>query len=167
MDRFSTAISSPKLFEKAVDPLAIFLYALKAPETKRQYPRRFKVFLDFLKLEGTFEEQAKQFLVKARRNPQWVQDNFMQFIAFQIGRARRKEIAESIISNYYKVLQSEYQPEASIQTSKDQIPLSHFSAEKKIITENKIDVYTLTSSQVNESPQSFIQETSQSYIVLI
>jgi integrase len=41
-------------------------------------------------------------LVKARTNPQWAQDNFMQFIAFQIGRARRKEIAESTISNYYK-----------------------------------------------------------------
>jgi integrase len=88
--------------EEQQDPLSIFLYALKAPETKRQYPRRFKVFLDFLKLKGTFEEQAKQFLVKTRTNPQWAQDNFMQFIAFQIGRARRKEIAESTISNYYK-----------------------------------------------------------------
>jgi integrase len=90
------------LTEVQQDPLSMFLYALKAPETKRQYPRRFKVFLDFLKLEGTFEEQVKQFLVKARTNPQWAQDNFMQFVAFQIGRARRKEIAESTISNYYK-----------------------------------------------------------------
>jgi hypothetical protein len=45
--------------EEQQDPLAMFLYALKAPETKRQYPRRFKVFLDFLHLEGTFEEQIK------------------------------------------------------------------------------------------------------------
>jgi integrase len=84
------------------DPLVMFLYALKAPETKRQYPRRFKVFLDFLNLEGTFEEQTKQFLMKARTNHQWAQDNFMQFIAFQIQRANHKEIAESTISNYYK-----------------------------------------------------------------
>jgi len=28
------------------DPLSVFLYALKAPETRRQYPRRLKVFLD-------------------------------------------------------------------------------------------------------------------------
>jgi hypothetical protein len=42
-------------------------------------------------------------LIKARTNLQWwAQDNFMQFIAFQIQRARRKEIAESTISNYYK-----------------------------------------------------------------
>jgi hypothetical protein len=31
-----------------------FLYALKAPETKRQYPRRLKVFLDFLQIESQF-----------------------------------------------------------------------------------------------------------------
>jgi hypothetical protein len=53
------------------NPIVAFSYALKAPETKRQYPRRFKMFVDFLKLEGKLEEQAKQFLLKARENPQW------------------------------------------------------------------------------------------------
>jgi hypothetical protein len=99
--------------EEQQEPLAVFLYALKDPETKRQYPRRFKVFLDFLKLEGTFEEQAKQFLVKARTNHQWPQDNFMQFIAFQIGIARRKEIAEStvqiIIKSYNRSIRQKLQ----------------------------------------------------------
>jgi hypothetical protein len=33
------------------------------------------MFLDFLKLEGSLEDQAKQFLIKARQDPQWVQDN--------------------------------------------------------------------------------------------
>ena len=28
--------------------MATFMYALKAPDTKRQYPKRFKTFLDFL-----------------------------------------------------------------------------------------------------------------------
>jgi hypothetical protein len=84
------------------DPMSTFLYALKAPESRRQYPRRFKIFLDFLKLEGTIEEQAIEFLTKARQKPQWAQDNLMRFIAFQIQRAMRKEIAESTISNYYK-----------------------------------------------------------------
>jgi hypothetical protein len=85
------------------DPMTIFLYALKAPETRRQWPRRLKVFLDFLKLEGTtMEERAKQFMIKARQNPQWAQHNLMRFIAFQIERARRNEISETTISNYYK-----------------------------------------------------------------
>ena len=65
------------------NPIAVFSYALKAPETKRQYPRRFKMFVDFLKLEGRFEEQAKQFLLKARSNQQWAQDSLMKFIEFQ------------------------------------------------------------------------------------
>jgi hypothetical protein len=35
------------------------MYPLKAPETKRQWPSRLKVFLDFLKLDCTMEEKAK------------------------------------------------------------------------------------------------------------
>jgi hypothetical protein len=50
--------------------MTVFVYALKAPETRRQYPRRFKVFLDFLKLNGALQDQAKQFLFKARQNLQ-------------------------------------------------------------------------------------------------
>jgi hypothetical protein len=52
------------------NPMTLFAYALKSPETKRQYPRRFKVFLDFLNL-GTdvLEEQAKIFLKRARKDP--------------------------------------------------------------------------------------------------
>jgi hypothetical protein len=83
-------------------PLSIFLYALKAPETKRQYPRRLKVFLDFLKLDGTLEQQSKEFLEKAKQNPQWAQNSIMQFIAFQKERARKGEISYSTIANYYK-----------------------------------------------------------------
>jgi integrase len=78
------------------------MYALKAPETRRQYPQRFKMFLDYLKLQGSLEKQARQFLSKARNDPQWAEENFMQFIGFQIDRVKREEISESTISNYYK-----------------------------------------------------------------
>jgi hypothetical protein len=57
-------------------PLSIFLYALKAPETRRQYPRRLKVFLDFLRFEGNLEQQSKEFLEKAEQNPQWAQFSY-------------------------------------------------------------------------------------------
>jgi hypothetical protein len=42
------------------DPVANFLFALKAPESKRQYPKRLEVFLDFmgLKGKGDFEQKA-------------------------------------------------------------------------------------------------------------
>jgi len=83
-------------------PLSVFLYALKASETKRQYPRRLKVLLDFLKLEGDLELQSKEFLEKAKQNPQWAQNPIMQFIAVQKERARKGEISYSTIGNYYK-----------------------------------------------------------------
>ena len=82
--------------------MIIFLYALKAPESKRQYPRRFKMFLDYLNLKGTIQEQAKQFLVKARANPQWAQDNLIQFIDYQNKRVSHGEISPSTIPNYYR-----------------------------------------------------------------
>ena len=82
--------------------MSIFLYALKASETRRQYPRRLKVFLDFLKLDGTLEQQSKEFLEKAKQNPQWAQNSLMQFISLQKERARKGEISYSTITNYYK-----------------------------------------------------------------
>ena len=33
-----------------VNPVLNFFFALKAPESKRQYPKRFEKFLDYLKL---------------------------------------------------------------------------------------------------------------------
>ena len=84
------------------DPLAAFTYGLKAPETKRQWPRRLKIFLDHIILNGTFEQKARQFFEKARYNPNWAQDNLMRFIAFQNQRAMKGEISETTIANYYK-----------------------------------------------------------------
>ena len=82
--------------------MAAFMYGLRAPDTKRQYPRRFQYFLNFLMLPGTLEEQAKQFTLKARENPQWAQESLMSFIDFQKERVKRNEISESTITNYYK-----------------------------------------------------------------
>jgi hypothetical protein len=70
------------------NPLSVFLYALKAPETKRQYPRRLKVFLDFLKLDGTLEQQSKEFLEKAKQNPQWAQ---FSYAIYSLPKGKSKE----------------------------------------------------------------------------
>ena len=82
--------------------MTIFMYALKSTESRRQYPRRFKMFLDYLKLEGALDKQARKFLSTARTDLQWVEENFMQFIDFQKERVKRGDISESTISNYYK-----------------------------------------------------------------
>jgi len=41
-------------------PYENFLFALKAKETKRQYPNRLDKFLSYLGLEGTIEEKCNQ-----------------------------------------------------------------------------------------------------------
>jgi hypothetical protein len=82
--------------------MAVFLYAVKSPESKRQYPRLFKMFLDFLGLYGTLEEQAKEFLRNAKQSPEWVQNNLIQFISYQNDRSKRGEISVSTIPNCYR-----------------------------------------------------------------
>ena len=40
--------TKPEILLDQENPLEMFMYALDAPESKRQYPKRLKVFLDFL-----------------------------------------------------------------------------------------------------------------------
>jgi hypothetical protein len=81
------------------DSIAAFMYGLRAPDTKRQYPRRFQYFLNFLSIPGTLQEQARQFTLKARQNPLWAQEGLMSFIDYQKERVRKGELAESTITN--------------------------------------------------------------------
>lgn len=90
------------------NPLQMFLYALRAPESKRQYPRRLKIFLDYLANKGelkpnqTLEDQSKEFLMKTKENPKWANGQLMEFILFQKDRAERGEIVFTTIRNYLK-----------------------------------------------------------------
>ena len=65
------------------------MYGLRAPDTRRQYRRRFQYFLDFLRISGTLEEQAKQFVSKARQNQELAQKNLIYFRV-----SKREELAE-------------------------------------------------------------------------
>jgi hypothetical protein len=56
-------------------PYNRFIYALKAPESKIKYPKRFEVFINFINIEGpTFQERTYNFYHKAKSNTQWLQD---------------------------------------------------------------------------------------------
>jgi hypothetical protein len=86
-----------------------FLYALKAPETKRQYPRRLKVFFDFLQIESPYSDFDRELRYKssifakfAKDSPQLALDKLIKFILSQKERATKGEISECTISNYYK-----------------------------------------------------------------
>jgi len=84
------------------DPMEHFVYGLKSPESRRQYPQRLKVFLDFLKLQGGLKEQAQRFWLKAKKDPKWSEESLMRFINFQKERAESGEISPSTVPNYYK-----------------------------------------------------------------
>lgn len=53
------------------DPMVMFRYGLRVPDTRRQYPRRFQYFLDYSKIQGALDDQAKQFISNAKKNLRW------------------------------------------------------------------------------------------------
>jgi hypothetical protein len=85
----------------------MFLYGLRAPESKRQYPRRLKVFLDYLANKGqlmtdALEHQCKEFVMKTKENPKWANNQLIEFVLFQKYRVDRGEIVPATIRNYLK-----------------------------------------------------------------
>jgi hypothetical protein len=66
-----------------MSPYSRFIYALNAPESKRQYPTRFQVFLDFLKLDGLIiEEKANRFydlIVAPDGGREWLESQLIGF----------------------------------------------------------------------------------------
>ena len=60
------------------------------------------MLFDFLNLSGPLEEQANQFLDKARQNIQWSQDSIMKFLDYHKERVRCKELAAGTLKNYYR-----------------------------------------------------------------
>ena len=86
------------------DAYSIFELALRAPETRRQWPRRFDVFLTFLELDGLdVKERVNQLydLIHKESN-EWLQNQLLEFIDHQKERVTKGEISESTISNYIK-----------------------------------------------------------------
>ena len=77
------------VIEQATNPLSQFLYALKAPEAKRQWDNRLKVVFDFLRLAGNLDEQAKEFMTLCEEEgTALVQDKIIVFIPYQVQSIR-------------------------------------------------------------------------------
>jgi len=80
------------------------MYALKSSESRRQYPRRLKLFFDFEGLRGTLNEQAMEFLMRLSSDINSEQDNLLRFLEFHKERVRRKELAAGTVKNYYRAV---------------------------------------------------------------
>ena len=95
----STQVQEERQNQKQIhqEPMTKFLCALKSKEAKRQYPQ-----IQQLKLDGAINQQATDFLLNGKHNPQWIEERLMDFVGFQLERVSRGEIAEATIRNYYK-----------------------------------------------------------------
>jgi integrase len=85
-------------------PYLKFMYALNAPESRRQYPRRLQVFLDFLRIDClTVEEKSNKLddLITVNGRD-WLENQLIKFFTIQNQRAERNEISTETIRNYYK-----------------------------------------------------------------
>lgn len=89
-----------------LQPIERFLIALKAPETKRQYPKRLESFFDFLQLQGGFEEKTISFcrMTKVENDSDWLTNQLLKFLRYQKDRVARREIEEATVSNYFKAI---------------------------------------------------------------
>lgn len=99
----------PKTLLDQENPLAMFMYALKAPESKRQYPKRLKVFLDFLTSKNELscsdlENQCREFMTKSQTDPKWANNKLMDFVLYQKERVYKNEIVYATIRNYLKTV---------------------------------------------------------------
>jgi hypothetical protein len=86
------------ILHENLTPNERFLLALKAPETKRQYPKRLESFFDFLQLQSSFEEKTVSFckIVKTQKESEWLTDQLLTFLRYKKERVTRTEIEEAI-----------------------------------------------------------------------
>ena len=85
------------------------MYALKAPESKRQYPKRLKVFFEFLRFNNELthselENQCLEFMTKSQTDPRWANTKLMEFVLYQKERVYKDEIVYATIRNYLKAV---------------------------------------------------------------
>lgn len=103
----------------AQDPYSLFIYALKAPETKRKYVGHLIRFFDFV--DGTekypnvrrrkiteelrnLQQKAYLFVERARMDKNWAFYRILDFLQFQKERIERKEIVAGTLKNYSKAI---------------------------------------------------------------
>jgi hypothetical protein len=80
------------------------MFALQSAATKRQYPKRLKLFFDFcFKNNMDIGIQAIQFVKKAN-NTSWVYLQIMNFIVLQKERISKGDIAAGTVRNYVKAI---------------------------------------------------------------
>jgi len=64
------------LVESKSDPWALYIYAMKSPATKEKYLLRLGKFLDFVGLQGSLDDKARNFAERGTKDTFWVYPRF-------------------------------------------------------------------------------------------
>jgi integrase len=83
---------------------SLFLYAMKSPVTRQKYVGRIDKFFNFLGLTGdTVEQKSSLFLQRSQeRGNEWVFNDVLRFMRYQLERNQKREITGSTVRNYLK-----------------------------------------------------------------
>jgi integrase len=84
-----------------------FMYC-SSQSTQRQYPRRLKLFFDYIGLEGDddIEEQGQTFLDKARQDADWANQQIMMYLDYQRQRVSHKEITAGTLKQMWRPIKT-------------------------------------------------------------
>ena len=83
-----------------------FTYGISSEVTRKKYARELQLFLEYNGFDGsTVQQKSQSFYDFSRKtDADKISDMLIKYLLFQIKRARRGDIAESTIRNYYKPL---------------------------------------------------------------
>ncbi len=74
-----------KRISRQTTPVKFAFISIRAPLTKKQYPRRLKLFFDHIVIRGeNIEEQAQPFLAKAKTELEyWIEENIQLYLTIK------------------------------------------------------------------------------------
>jgi CRISPR/Cas system-associated protein Csm6 len=87
-------------------PFENFMFALKSSETKRQYPKLLKIFLDFVNIDPSksIEERTNLLFEKSNEDRKLLETQIFRYVIYYKNKVENKEIAAGTLKNYLKVI---------------------------------------------------------------
>ncbi|MGA9149485.1 MAG: hypothetical protein WBZ36_02820, partial [Candidatus Nitrosopolaris sp.] len=128
---------------QADSPMSDFMDRKLAPQTRHQYIIKLKIFFKSLGLQGSLDQQSREFLTKARSDKEWAQNGLKYLIRDKKQKAEVGQIAESTIRNFYKPVRffcDVHELELSWKKITDMIPTGNKFADDRAPTSEEIQI---------------------------
>ncbi|HSF51255.1 MAG TPA: hypothetical protein VLA74_10890 [Nitrososphaeraceae archaeon] len=104
MEDFGDASSHDNILD--LTPYENFIFALKSSETRRQYPKLLKIFLDFINIDKSkpIEERADVLYKISIENRKWLESQIFRYVKYYREKVEKREISAGTLKNYLKVV---------------------------------------------------------------